>query len=291
MKNILLIILIIFSSRLNAQFEKGDWFLGASSSNINFNSSTNSENIIDVTFTGFRDTLVNQTDSLNLGFLFPYSYKLNEDKKSEFNANFKVGYFVLDKLMIGIGFGYENESSIFKTNSDDKVSNASIDSLTSWFTGLPDFSNNGSGYLQHYYEIYGLISSSVNNDLTFSKTLLTFSPYARYNFQLKKGNSFFLDGSYIISTGTEDVKIADNSSVQSTELFSSKINMGLGFTAFLSNKFSVEPQFNYFLYESTSKIIEDEIHPILTGEIGQKSTDRSIKGSGINFAVGLSFYF
>ena len=291
MKNILLIILIIFSSQLNAQFEKGDWFLGASSSNINFNSSTNSENIIDVTFTGFRDTLVNQTDSLNLSFLFPYSYKLNEDKKSEFNANFKVGYFVLDKLMIGIGFGYENESSIFKTNSDDKVSNASIDSLTSWFTGLPDFSNNGSSYLQHYYEIYGLVSSSVNNDLTFSKTLLTFSPYARYIFQLKKGNSIFLDGSYIISTGTEDVKIADNSSVQSTELFSSKINMGLGFTAFLSNKFSIEPQFNYFLYESTSKIIEDEIHPILTGEIGQKSTERSIKGSGINFAVGLSFYF
>ena len=291
MKNTLLIILIIFSSQLNAQFEKGDWFLGASSSNINFNSSTNSENIIDVTFTGFRDTLVNQTDSLNLGFLFPYSYKLNEDKKSEFNANFKVGYFVLDKLMIGIGFGYENESSIFKTNSDDKVSNASIDSLTSWFTGLPEFSNNGSSYLQHYYEIYGLVSSSVNNDLTFSKTLLTFSPYARYNFQLKKGNSIFLDGSYIISTGTEDVKIADNSSVQSTELFSSKINMGLGFTAFLSNKFSIEPQFNYFLYESTSKIIEDEIHPILTGEIGQKSTERSIKGSGVNFAVGLSFYF
>ena len=69
MKNTLLIILIIFSSQLNAQFEKGDWFLGASSSNINFNSSTNSENIIDVTFTGFRDTLVNQTDSLNLGFI------------------------------------------------------------------------------------------------------------------------------------------------------------------------------------------------------------------------------
>ena len=106
-----------------------------------------------------------------------------------------------------------------------------------------------------------------------------------------KGNSIFLDGSYIISTGTEDVKIADNSSVQSTELFSSKINMGLSFTAFLSNKFSIEPQFNYFLYESTSKIIEDEIHPILTGEIGQKSTERSIKGSGVNFAVGLSFYF
>ena len=291
MKNTLLIILIIFSSQLNAQFEKGDWFLGASSSNINFNSSTNSENIIDVTFTGFRDTLVNQTDSLNLGFLFPYSYKLNEDKKVNLMLTLKLVISVLDKLMIGIGFGYENESSIFKTNSDDKVSNASIDSLTSWFTGLPEFSNNGSSYLQHYYEIYGLVSSSVNNDLTFSKTLLTFSPYARYNFQLKKGNSIFLDGSYIISTGTEDVKIADNSSVQSTELFSSKINMGLGFTAFLSNKFSIEPQFNYFLYESTSKIIEDEIHPILTGEIGQKSTERSIKGSGVNFAVGLSFYF
>ena len=123
--------------------------------------------------------------------LFPYSYKLNEDKKSEFNANFKVGYFVLDKLMIGIGFGYENESSIFKTNSDDKVSNASIDSLTSWFTGLPEFSNNGSSYLQHYYEIYGLVSSSVNNDLTFSKTLLTFHHMLDITFNSKKVIQFF----------------------------------------------------------------------------------------------------
>ena len=63
MKNILLVILVIATTQVNAQFEKGNWFLGASSSNINFSSSTNSENTIDVTFTGFKDTLVNATDS------------------------------------------------------------------------------------------------------------------------------------------------------------------------------------------------------------------------------------
>ena len=83
MKNILLVILIILSTQVNAQYEKGNWFLGASSSNINFNSITNSENTINVTFTGFRsDTLVNDTDSLNLGFLFPYTYKLDQDKQN-----------------------------------------------------------------------------------------------------------------------------------------------------------------------------------------------------------------
>ena len=107
MKNILLVILVIATTQVNAQFEKGNWFLGASSSNINFSSSTNSENTIDVTFTGFKDTLVNATDSLNLDFLFPYSYKLDQDKQSEFNVNLKMGYFIANKLMLGVGFGYE----------------------------------------------------------------------------------------------------------------------------------------------------------------------------------------
>ena len=54
MKKILLFTLVIVSTQVNAQFEKGNWFLGASSSNINFSSSTNSENSIDVTFTGLE---------------------------------------------------------------------------------------------------------------------------------------------------------------------------------------------------------------------------------------------
>ena len=294
MKNILLVILVIATTQVNAQFEKGNWFLGASSSNINFNSSNNSENTIDVTFTGFRDTLVNDTDSLNLDFLFPYSYKLNQDKQSEFNVNLKMGYFIANKLMLGVGFGYETETSLFKTNPDSEITNASLaDSMINvWFTGLPDVTTNGTTYANHYFELYSLVAASVDNDLTYSKTLMTISPFVRYNFQLRKGNSIFVDGSYRIASGKEEVKDAISSVSQTTELTSSTINLGLGFSAFLSNKFSVEPQFNYFIYNSTATVKEDAIHPILSvADMGEKTTERIIAGSGINFSVGLSFYF
>jgi len=294
MKNILLVILVIATTQVNAQFENGNWFLGASSSNINFSSSTNSENTIDVTFTGFRDTLVNATDSLNLDFLFPYSYKLDQDKQSEFNVNLKMGYFIANKLMLGVGFGYDTETSLFKTNPDSEISNASLaDSIINvWFTGLPDVTTNGTTYADHYFELYSLVAASVDNDLTYSKTLMTISPFVRYNFQLRKGNSIFLDGSYRMASGKEEVKDAISSVSQTTELASSTINLGLGFSAFLTNKFSVEPQFNYYMYNSTATIKEDAMHPILSiADMGEKTTERKTAGSGINFSVGLSFYF
>ena len=294
MKNILLVILVIATTQVNAQFEKGNWFLGASSSNINFSLTNNSENTIDVTFTGFRDTLVNDTDSLNLDFLFPYSYKLDQDKQSEFNVNLKMGYFIANKLMLGVGLGYETETSLFKTNPDSEITNASLaDSMINvWFTGLPDVNMNGTTYATHYFELYSLVAASVDNDLTYSRTLVTISPFARYNFQLRKGNSIFVDGSYRMASGKEEVKDAISSVSQTTELTSSTINLGIGFSAFLSNKFSVEPQFNYFMYNSTATILEDAMHPILSvADMGEKTTARTIAGSGINFSVGLSFYF
>ncbi len=294
MKNILLVLVLLLSSQANAQFDSGNWFLGASTSNFNFSSSNNSEKTIDVTFTGFRDTLINDTDSLNLDFLFPYSYKLNQDKQSEFNFNLKTGYFIVKNLMIGVGFGYDNESSLFKTNPDSEITNASLaDSMINvWFTGLPDIATNGTTYTNYYYELYSLVSASVNNDLTYSKTLMTISPFLRYNFQLRKGNSIFLDGSYMIATGKEEIKDIISSVSQTTNLSSTTINLGLGFSAFLSSKFSIEPQFNYYIYESKTSVTEDAIHPILsTADMGEKTTERTNIGSGINFSVGLSFYF
>ena len=294
MKNILLVLILLLSSQANAQFDSGNWFLGASTSNFNFSSSNNSEKTIDVTFTGFRDTLINDTDSLNLDFLFPYSYKLNQDKQSEFNFNLKTGYFIVKNLMIGVGFGYDNESSLFKTNPDSEITNASLaDSMINvWFSSLPDLATNGTTYINHYYELYSLVSASVNNDLTYSKTLMTISPFLRYNFQLRKGNSIFLDGSYMIATGKEEIKDVISSVSQTTDLSSTTINLGLGFSAFLSSKFSIEPQFNYYIYESTTSVTEDAIHPILsTADMGEKTTERTNIGSGINFSVGLSFYF
>jgi len=122
--------------------------------------------------------------------------------------------------------------------------------------------------------------------------MMNIAPFVRYNFQLRKGNSFFINGSYRITSGKEEVKDAISSLSTTTDLSSSTINLGLGFSAFLSNKFSVEPQFNYYMYNSTSSMKEDAIHPILSVvDMGEKATERTVKGSGINFSVGLSYYF
>ena len=46
------------------------------------------------------------------------------------------------------------------------------------------------------------------------------------------------------------------------------------------------------MYNSTSSMKEDAIHPILSVvDMGEKATERTVKGSGINFSVGLSYYF
>ena len=96
--------------------------------------------------------------------------------------------------MIGVGFGYDNESSLFKTNPDSEITNASLaDSMINvWFTGLPDLATNGTTYTNHYYELYSLVSASVNNDLTYSKTLMTISPFLDTTFNLEKEILFFL---------------------------------------------------------------------------------------------------
>ena len=51
-------------------------------------------------------------------------------------------------------------------------------------------------------------------------------------FNLRKGNSIFFDGSYRIASGKEEIKDAISSVSQTTELTSSTINLGLGFSAF-----------------------------------------------------------
>jgi len=294
MKKILLIILIASSSTLFAQFEKGDWFLSASSSNISFNSTTNSDNTIDVIFTGFRDTLVGDTDSLNLGFLFPYSYKLDQDKQSQFNVNFKIGYHLADKFMIGLAFGFDNQSSLFKTNSDSKLTSASLtDSLTNvWFSGLPDVATNGTSYANHYYELYSLLAASANNDLTYSMSMISIAPFVRYDFKLRNSNSIFVDGSYKISSGKEEIKDAISSVSTTTDISASTINLGLGYCAFLSSNFSIEPQFNYFLYNTNTSTKEETPHPILSVvDMGEKETVRTTSGTGMNFSIGLSYHF
>ena len=46
------------------------------------------------------------------------------------------------------------------------------------------------------------------------------------------------------------------------------------------------------MYNSTATMKEDAMHPILSiADMGEKTTERTITGSGINFLVGLSFYF
>jgi hypothetical protein len=294
MKKILFIVFIASSSTLFAQYEKGDWFLNASSSNISFNSTSNTDHTIDVIFTGFRDTLVGDTDSLNLGFLFPYSYKLDQDKQSQFNVNFRIGYHLADKFMFGLAFGYDNETSLFKTNADSKLSSASLtDSLTNvWFSELPDVATNGTSYANHYYELYSLLAASANNDLTYSKSLLSIAPFVRYDFKLRNSNSIFVDASYRISSGKEEMKDAISSVATTTNISTSAINLGVGYCAFLSSNFSIEPQFNYFMYNTSTSTKEETPHPILSiVDMGEKETVRTTSGTGMNFSIGLSYHF
>ena len=154
-----------------------------------------------------------------------------------------MGYFIANKLMLGVGFGFDNETSLFKTNPDSEISNASLaeSMINIWFLGLPDITTNGTNYADHYLELYSIVAALVDNNLAYFKTLITISTFVRYNFQLRKGNSIFVDGSYRMASGKEEVKDAISSVSQTTELTSSTINLGLGFSAFLSNKFSVEP--------------------------------------------------
>lgn len=278
-----------------SQFNKGQWFIGASTNNINFSSSSNSENKIDVVFTGFReDTLVNETDSLNLSFLFPYSYQLDQDKQTEVNINLKGGYFIADQLLLGLGFGFESNSSLFKTNEDDKLENASLANnlMNNWFTNLPDVNENGLNYENHYNELYYLLYASVDNDITVSKNLISIAPFARYNFKLRKGNAIYIDGSYRYAFGDEEVKDAISSISTTTDYLSTTINFGVGYCAFLGANFSLEPQVNYYLSNNEMSTKEATPHPILSyADMGEKETKRTAKGSGFNFSVGLSYYF
>ena len=87
-----------------------------------------------------------------------------------------------------------------------------------------------------------------------------------------------------MASGKEEIKDAISSVSQTTELTSSTINLGLGFSAFLSNKFSVEPQFNYYIYNSIATMKEDAMHPILSiADMGEKTTKRTTVGLELTF--------
>lgn len=294
MKKILLISAIILSFSTFAQQEKGNWYLGASSSSLGFTSSSGTENTIDVTFTGFSDTLVSATDSLNLGFLFPYTYNLVEDKATDIDFTFRLGYFIDKNFQAGLGFGYISKSTLFRTGSDSKVANADLaDSLMGvWFYNLPEVETSGETYENNYYELYNLINASVNTNLTTSLTMLNITPFIRYYHTLKNGNLLFLDGSYQIGMGSEEIKEAVSNTTTITDITSSKINFGLGYSMSVSDHFFIEPQFNYFLSNFKSELVESTLHPILSiNDLGEQTTTRTISASGINFSLGLSFYF
>ena len=294
MKNILLISAIILSFSTFAQQEKGNWYLGASSSTLGFTSSTGSENTIDVTFTGFNDTLVSATDSLNLGFLFPYTYNLVENKSTDIDFSFRTGYFISNNFQAGLGFGFTSRSSVFRTGADSQVANADLaDSLMGvWFNGLPDVESMGATYSNNYYELYNLIAASVNTNLTTSLSMMNITPFVRYYHTLKNGNLLFVDGSYQIGMGSEEIKEEVSNTTTITNITSSKINFGLGYSLSVSEHFFIEPQFNYFMSDFKSELVESTLHPILSvNDLGEQTTTRNMKTSGMNFSLGLSFYF
>lgn len=294
MKNLFVAVFMIFTTVAHAQQDKGSWYIGASSTSLGFDSKTNSENTIDVSFSGFKDTLNSITDSLNLAHVFPYSYELSQDSESKFDINLKGGYFLSDNFMFGLGFGYSSHSTLFKTNEDSELAAASLltDSLTGvWFNNTFGSDPNAVNYYNHYLELYSLIAASADNELTHSTTMMTIAPFVRYYRQLRSGNALFIDASYTIGQGEESMKDASSSVSTTYKLSSSKINFGLGYEINLTGKLSLEPQFNYYMLDFESTLEEDTEHPILgTSSMGQRKTTNTEKGSGFNFSLGLSFY-
>jgi hypothetical protein len=274
-----------------AQHDKGTWFVGASSSSLGFNSNTGSERNINVNFTGFQDTLVAENEFLNLASVFPYTYQVEQDKNSQLDLNFRLGYTLVNNFVFGIGFGYDNETNLFKTKVDPDLATHNPDSLNI-ITALSALSQptnlNGVTHTQHYRALYSLLAGQ--NDLTIKSSTFKIAPFVRYYHTLGKG-SLFVDASYEIGQGTEEIKDDLNYLTTTTEHAHSKINFGLGYAVFLSDHISIEPQFNYYMLNTSSKLVEDVPNPMLfTTDMGTKTTEGTRKSSGMNFAVGLSFY-
>lgn len=290
MKKILVLLSLAVCTTAMAQHDKGSWFIGASSSSLGFNSNTGSERTIDVNFTGFKDTLVAENEFLNLASVFPYTYQVEQDKNSQLDINFRLGYTLADNFVFGVGFGYDNETSLFKTKVDPDLASANpSDSLINlFFTTLPGADANGISYMTHYSALYSLLAGQ--NDLTIKSSTFKIAPFVRYYHTLGKG-SLFVDASYEMGQGTEEIKDDLNYLTTTTEHAHSKINFGLGYAVFLSERIALEPQFNYYMLYSTSTLVEDVPNPMLfTTDMGTKTTENSRKSSGMNFAIGLSFY-
>ena len=205
MKKILLVLAISVCQITFAQNDKGNWFIGASSSSFGFNSNTGSEQTIDVSFTEFKDTLVADTDSLNLAFLFPYTFQIEQDKNSQIDFNIRTGYFVANNFLLGLGVGFSNENMVFKTKNDPAVVNASLDSLLGWFIQLPNVNYMGANYGMYYHDLYNLIASSNNNDLTLKRSMLKLAPFARYYISVGQ-SALYIDASYEYGSGKEENK-------------------------------------------------------------------------------------
>ena len=217
-----------------------------------------------------------------------------EDKATDIDFTFRLGYFIDKNLQAGLGFGYTSKSTLFRTGTDSQIANADLaDSLMGvWFNSLPEVESMGATYATNYYELYNLIAASVNTNLTTSLTMLNITPFIRYYHTLKNGNLLFIDGSYQIGMGSEEIKEAVSNTTTITDITSSKINFGLGYSMSISEHFYIEPQFNYFLSDYKSELVESTLHPILSiNDLGEKTTTRTMKASGINFSLGLSFYF
>ncbi len=289
MKKILLVLTISVCQIAFAQNDKGNWFIGASSSSFGFNSNTGLERTIDVSFTDFKDTLVADTDILNLAFLFPYTFQIQQDKNSLIDFNARAGYFVADNFLLGLGAGFSNENTVFKTKNDPAVVNASLDSLFGWFVQLPNVDYMGASYGLYYHDLYNLIASSNNNDLTLKRSMLKLAPFARYYIPVGQ-SAVFIDASYEYGSGKEEIKDDVNFTTNTMEHKHAKMNFGLGYELWVNDMFSIEPQFNYYMLNTETKVIEQEVqHPIIL-DFGDKSTERTNSNSGINFSIGLSVY-
>lgn len=290
MKRILIILAAALSTTAFAQHDKGNWFINASSSGFQYDSNTGSGRTIDIAFTEFKDTLVSESEFLNLSAVFPYDYKIDQDKNTNMDLNLRFGYTLADDFVFGLGLGYSSQSVLFKTNVDPDLAalNPTDSIMNVLFNALPASDVNGSSYLYHYYGVYNILTQE--NDFTITSSMLKIAPFVRYYYSLGSG-SLFMDASYEMGSGKETIKDDVSFITTTSELKHSKINVGLGYALFVNDHFSIEPQFNYYMLDASSKMVEDgQPNPFVLTDTGVKTTEASRKSSGMNFSIGLSVY-
>ncbi len=279
MKKILIVLAAALSISASAQHDKGNWMVGVSSSSLGFTSNSGSSSITNVEYIGWRtDTLQVETALYTMSDVFPYTHNIQEDKNSQLNINFHLGYFLADQFAMGLKGGFINETSLLKSTP-----------LTADLLNLsPDSVGNNLGVYPFNLALYNLIAATANNDYTASSMSWSIAPFARYYHRLGNG-SLFIDASFEYGQGISEIK-SNNITIENASLTHQQINAGLGYSIALGNVINMEPMISYQNLISTMESTQDVPHPNNPIDLGTETTTFDRKSENIHFSIGITVY-